>query len=77
VEFRSTDLHVYAQTSGDLPPVGVLMSRLDDDLPAGFPVVVVTSLGEKIVHVRRVLPRTGLAQVCPKLVGLAAGVRGS
>lgn len=48
VELRSTDLHIFVQTPGDLPPTDDLLAALDEQLPAGFPVVVQTSLGQSI-----------------------------
>lgn len=48
VAFVSSAVHVDVQTPGPLPPVDDLLASLAGTLPAGIPVVVTTSIGEKI-----------------------------
>ena len=48
VDFVSNEIHVEVQTPGALPPVDDLLTSLDGRVPAGLPVVVVTSLGQRI-----------------------------
>jgi uncharacterized hydrophobic protein (TIGR00271 family) len=48
VEFVGTDLYIRVQTPGDLPDVASLVVDLDGVLPTGIPVVVTTSVGERI-----------------------------
>ena len=48
VEFVSNEIHVEVQTPGELPPVDDLLTSLEGRVPAGLPVVVVTSLGQRI-----------------------------
>ena len=48
VEFNGTDLVIGVQTPGSLPPVFQLVTDLEDQLPSGIDVVVMTTLGERI-----------------------------
>ena len=48
VQFVSNEIHVDVQTPGAPPPVSDLIDRLAGRVPAGLPVVVVTSLGQHI-----------------------------
>lgn len=48
VELVSHEIHVQVQTPGDLPPVDELLDSLEGQVPSGLPVVVVTSLGQRI-----------------------------
>jgi uncharacterized hydrophobic protein (TIGR00271 family) len=48
VAFSGSDLVIKVQTPSDLPPIDQLLVDLEDDLPGGIPVVVTTSLGERI-----------------------------
>ena len=48
VDFVSNEIHVEVQTPGDLPPVEGLLDDLEGQVPSGLPVVVITSLGQRI-----------------------------
>ena len=48
VDFVSHTIYVQVQTPGALPPVSDLLDDLEGQVPAGLPVVVVTSLGQHI-----------------------------
>lgn len=48
VDFVSNKIYVDVQTPGDLPPLDELLSGLEGQVPSGLPVVVVTSLGQRI-----------------------------
>ena len=48
VDFVSNEIHVQVQTPGAVPPVDELLDDLEGKVPAGLPVVVVTSLGQRI-----------------------------
>ena len=48
VDFVSNEIHVQVQTPGDIPPVDELLDDLDGQVPSGLPVVVITSLGQRI-----------------------------
>lgn len=48
VEFHGAEVDVEVRTPGDLPPTADLVEALGDNLPEGFALYVVTSLGERI-----------------------------
>jgi uncharacterized hydrophobic protein (TIGR00271 family) len=49
VEFSSPDFQVEVQTpDGTLPPIEDLMKSLSEEIPAGFSVVITTSVGQEI-----------------------------
>ena len=48
VDFEADSFHVYVQTPQEVPPIEQLVSDLDGQVPAGFSLVVTTSLGQDI-----------------------------
>lgn len=48
VEVGAAGVRVAVRTPGELPTTAALVERIDDVVPGGFPIVVVTSLGEEI-----------------------------
>lgn len=48
VEVNGTEIRVAVRTPGELPTTTPLVERIDDVVPGGFPIVVVTSVGEEI-----------------------------
>jgi uncharacterized hydrophobic protein (TIGR00271 family) len=48
VDIASNRVYVYVQAPGDLPPVADLVTALEGEIPNGIPVVVTTSVGQKI-----------------------------
>lgn len=48
VEVNGGEIRVAVRTPGELPTTTPLVERIDDVVPGGFPIVVVTSVGEEI-----------------------------
>lgn len=48
VDFASSKVRITVQTPNDLPSTDELLAALNDDLPSGIPVVLVTTVGEDI-----------------------------
>ena len=48
VTFSGSSLVIELQTPSEVPPVEQLLVDLEDDVPAGIPVVVTTTLGQRI-----------------------------
>jgi len=48
VDFQSSTLYIEVQTPDDIPPVDDLLADLDGQIPNGIPVVVTTTLGQRI-----------------------------
>jgi uncharacterized hydrophobic protein (TIGR00271 family) len=48
VEITGDQIRISVRTPGDLPPTPGLVDRIDDLVPGGFPVLVVTSVGQYI-----------------------------
>jgi uncharacterized hydrophobic protein (TIGR00271 family) len=48
VDIETPNVVVEVQAPGDIPPVADLVALLNDELPSGVPVIVKTSVGERI-----------------------------
>lgn len=48
VEVESSTIYIEVQTPGDVPPVEDLVAKLEGRIPNGIPVVVTTTLGQRI-----------------------------
>lgn len=48
VDFTGGQFRISVRTPGDVPPTEGLVERIDEVVPGGFPVLVVTSVGEYI-----------------------------
>jgi uncharacterized hydrophobic protein (TIGR00271 family) len=48
IEVAGGEIRVAVRTPGTLPPTSALVERIDDAVPGGFAILVVTSVGEEI-----------------------------